>query len=190
MNDGQTGAVCPQCGSAAAVHSIEEVAALARSQLGGQGQGPTAPPQQGYGAQPQAGPVPGYAQQPQAGPVPGRRQRGGFRVPGSSGGDTFSLGDDLADVAMTAATQFIGRAIGRRLQRTFEQQVMPTLAARQEAIMREQLAIAQRHPDLRACLTDKVVFLAGGSRVVPMSGTNGMFTLEQADALVARLRDG
>jgi hypothetical protein len=196
--------VCPQCGSAAAVHSIEEVAALARSQLGqlgGQGQGPTAPPEQGYAAQPQAGPVPGYAQQPQAGPVPGyaqqpqagpvpgRRQRGGFRMPGSSGGD-FSFGDDLTDVAMTAATQFIGRAIGRRLQRTFEQQVMPTLAAKQEAIMRDQIAIAQRHPDLRACLTDKVVFLAGGSRVVPMSGTSGMLTLEQADALVAQLRDG
>jgi hypothetical protein len=43
VNDGQVGAVCPQCGSAAAVHSIEELAALARNQLG---------QQQGYGPMP------------------------------------------------------------------------------------------------------------------------------------------
>jgi hypothetical protein len=34
------------------------------------------------------------------------------------------------------------------------------------------------------------VFLAGGSRVLPMAGLTGTLTVEQADALVARLRDG
>jgi hypothetical protein len=32
--------------------------------------------------------------------------------------------------------------------------------------------------------------LAGGSRVLPMAGLTGTLTVEQADALVARLRDG
>jgi len=62
------------------------------------------------------------------------------------------------------------------------------MASRQDAMLREQIAIAERHPDLRACLTDKVVFLAGGNRVLPMPSLGGSFTVEQADALVARLR--
>ena len=57
-------------------------------------------------------------------------------------------------------------------------------------MLREQIAIAERHPDLRACLTDQVVFLAGGSRVLPMAGLIGKLTVEQSDALVAQLRDG
>jgi hypothetical protein len=91
---------------------------------------------------------------------------------------------------MTAATRFVGRAIGRRMQRTLSERVVPAMAAKQEATLRAQIAIAERHPDLRACLTDQVVFLAGGSRVLPMAGLTGMLTVEQADALVARLRDG
>ena len=67
--------------------------------------------------------------------------------------------------------------------------MVPAVAAKQEAAMREQIAIAERYPDLRACLTDNVVFLVGGNRVVPMSSLRG-FTLEQADAVVAQLRNG
>jgi hypothetical protein len=93
-------------------------------------------------------------------------------------------------VVLTAATRFIGRAIGRRVKRTYTERVQPALAANQEAMLREQIAIAERHPDLRACLTDQVIFLAGGSRVVPMAGVIGRLTLEQSDALVAQLRDG
>ena len=63
------------------------------------------------------------------------------------------------------------------------------MAAKQEEMLRTQIAIAERHPDLRACLTDQVVFMAGGSRVMPMPNLANV-TLEQADVLVARLRDG
>ena len=91
---------------------------------------------------------------------------------------------------MGAAAKFIGRAIGRRVQRTYNERVAPAMAARQEAMLREQIAIAERHPDLRACLADQVIFLAGGDRVLPMAGVTRGITLEQADALVARLRDG
>jgi hypothetical protein len=255
----QVGAVCPQCGSAAAVHSIEELAAFARTQLGQQGF--ATPPQQGYAAQPQPGPPgapqPGFGGTPQPGfggaPQPGAPQPGfgGGPQPGSpqpgfdgapqpgfggapqpgapqpgaagpgptpgwagqprpgppggwrgtrsrmsdsgSGGDGSLLdavGDDLAGVALTAATKFIGRAIGRRVQRTMNERVLPAMAARQQEMLQTQLAIAERHPDLRACLNDKVVFLAGGSRVAPMPNLGGQLTVEQADALVAGLRNG
>lgn len=202
MTDGQVEAVCPQCGSAAAVHSIEELAALARARLGGQQQGYAAPQQQGYAAEPQQGPLPGWAQQPRSGPPPGPRSGplpGGWqdgnrgRPTVSSGSDSSfgdSLGDDLAGAALSAAAGLIGRAIGRRVQRTFNDQVLPALAAKHEAMAREQIAIAERHPDLRACMTDQVVFLAGGSRVLPLANVSPTLTIEQSDALVARLRDG
>lgn len=90
---------------------------------------------------------------------------------------------------MEATAGFIGRAIGRRVKRAYNERLLPAMAARQEAMLREQIAIAERHPDLRACLTDQVIFLAGGSRVLPMPSLSGI-TLAQADELVARLRDG
>jgi hypothetical protein len=230
--------VCPQCGSAAAVHSIEELAAFARSQLGQQGF--ATPPQQGYAAQPQPGPpgaaqpgfggtpqpgaaqpgfggtpqpgfggapqpgapqpgaagpgpVPGWAAQPRPGP-PGGWRGMRSRLPDSGGGGDGSLldsvGEDLAGVAITAATKFIGRAIGRRVQRTVSERVVPAMAARQQELLQTQIAIAERHPDLHACLNDNVVFLAGGSRVQPMPNLAGPLTIEQADALVATLRNG
>jgi hypothetical protein len=196
------------------VHSIEELAALAKGRLGEQQQGYAAAPQPGYAAEPQQGPQPGYAAEPQQGPLPGyaaEPQQGplpGYadeprsgplpsgwqgskaRFPGSSVGDGLSLEDDLAGVALTAAARFLGRAIGRRVQRTYSQQVQPALAAKHEAMLRTQIAIAERHPDLRACLNVQVIFLVGGSRVLPMAGVTGMLTVEQSDALVARLRDG
>jgi hypothetical protein len=96
----------------------------------------------------------------------------------------------VAGIVMGAAAKFAGRAIGRRVKRAYDERVAPAMAARQEAMLREQIAIAERHPDLRACLTDQVIFLAGGRRVLPMSGVTGGITVEQADALVARLREG
>ena len=191
VTDGQAAAACPQCGSAAAVHSIQELAALAKGRTGGQPQGTPGAPQQGFGAEPQQGPLPGYAGEPRSGPLPGTQAGRNSGFPRNVGGDiASSIEDDIAGAAVAAATKFIGRAIGRRMQRTFNERVQPALAAKQEAMLREQTAIAERYPGLRACLTDKVVFLAGGSRVLPMAGLTGMITLAQADAAVASLQDG
>jgi hypothetical protein len=96
----------------------------------------------------------------------------------------------VAGLVMDAATKFIGGAIGRRVKRAYEERVVPAVAAKQEAMLREQIAIAERYPDLRACLTDNVIFLAGGHRVLPMSSLSRGLTLEQADAAVAQLRNG
>jgi hypothetical protein len=101
----------------------------------------------------------------------------------------------VTGLVMDAATKFVGGAISRRLKRAFDERVAPAMAARQEGMARqesmllEQIAIAERYPDLRACLQDQVVFLAGGSRVVPMPDLRGL-TLAQADAVVAQLRNG
>ena len=188
-------AVCPQCGSAAAVHSIEELAAMARSRLG-QLQGNPAAGQPGGAGQPQAGSQPGWAAEPQSGapPGPGGRRGRSYRPPSrsydsdfSSGDVLGSLGDDVAGAAMGMAARFIGRAVSRKMQDKVSQ-ALPAMMAKQEAMLREQIAIAERHPDLRACLTDQVIFLAGGSRTMPMKGVMTNLTVEQADAVVAQLR--
>jgi hypothetical protein len=234
---GQAGTVCPQCGSAAAVHSVDELAAMARARLGQFGLGYQGPPPPGYQQPPgYQGPPPGYQPPPGSPPPPpasgfpssssgfpsaplssdlppppppppdysdsapppgysgqkrpGRWSRGSSSSSssgGSSSGDD-SIEDAVAGLVMDAATKFIGGAIGRRVKRAYEERVVPAVAAKQEAAMREQIAIAERYPDLRACLTDNVVFLAGGNRVVPMSSLRRGFTLEQADAVVAQLR--
>ena len=195
MTYGQTGTVCPQCGNTDAVHSIQELAALARAQLGQQG---PAGPQPGMPAQPQPGTPaqPGWAAEPQAGPLPGPGGRRSSYQPRSySSGDTSvgDLSDDIAGAVLGAATgaaaRFLGRQIGRRMQDRLTQQVLPAMATKQQTMLQTQIAIADRHPDLCACLNDQVIFLTGGSRTLPMPNLNTV-TVEQADAVVARLRDG
>jgi hypothetical protein len=196
MSEGQTGQpgdACPQCGSAAAVHSIGELVAQMQSRLNaGQQMGG-----QGVPGGQQQGPTPGWAQEPTAGP-PGGYQGGGYQGGGWQGnqgyrgyGENVPFGDDIAGLAMGAASRFIGRAIGRRVERAMTEKILPAMQARGQQALATQTAIAQRYPDLRACITDKVIFLAGGSRTAPMDKVNfSTFTLDQADALVASLRDG
>ena len=96
----------------------------------------------------------------------------------------------MTGLVMDAATKFVGRAISRRLKRAIDERVMPAMAARQEGMLREQIAIAERYPDLRACLSDGLVFLAGGRRTVPMPRDLSGLTIAHADAIVAQLRNG
>ena len=229
MTDGQMTTPCPQCGSAAAVHAISELAALAQNPLNQPQPGPAASPAQGYpagpqagqqqgwnaepqagppqsgspqgwNAEPQAGQHQGWNAQPQAGPPPGRRSGpGGWarNLDFRSSSDNDGLDDVVADIALGAVTRFIGRKVGRRVQQAVTDRVqqvvtdrvLPAMAARQAALS-DQVVIAERHPDLRACFTDKIIFLAGGSRVLPMDSVHGLLTVEQADALVAQLREG
>lgn len=160
----------------------------------------TTQPQAGHAAEPQpswgAEPQPGWAAEPQAGHGSNQQSRS------QSGRPVFdpsmltrALGDSVADdiegavvgIGLGAAAKFLGRSIGRRAQQAYNEKVVPALAQRQEAALREQDAIAERHPDLRACFTDQVFFLSGGGRVLPMPRV-GMLTLQQSDALVTQLR--
>jgi len=256
--------VCPKCGSADQVHSIEEWAAMAQanmaytwqpgapmpgypaaptqqpgyappppasgfpdpaqyqqsgfpdpsqyqqpgSQGGSQQQQPPPPaspagPQPGYqgGPQPgyQGGPQPGY----QGGPQPGYQggPQPGYQGPESwqsqppprrrswdSGSDASTFEDAIGEAVLGAATKAIGRVIGRKMRQAYNERVAPAMAARQESVLNERIAIAQRHPDLRACLRDQVIFLAGGNRVLPLADAMRVRTVEQSDALVAQLR--
>jgi hypothetical protein len=157
-------------------------------------------PQSGYAAEPQpswgAEPQPGWAAEPQAGHSSNQQSRSQSGRPifdpsllNQSLGEAVGEGIEgaVAGIALGAAAKFLGRTIGRRAQQAYTEKVVPALAQRQEAALREQDAIAERHPDLRACLTDQVFFLAGGGRVIPMPRA-GMLTLQQSDALVTQLR--
>lgn len=289
--------MCPQCGSADQVHSIEEWAAMAQANMGHQWQ-PGAPmpgyqaqpnPQPGYGPAPQPGypsaPLPAAPQsafpdpsqyQPSGFPDPSQYQQSGFpdpsnyqqptdpghyQQPGSAGGSapppagpadprptyqagpqpsqqpgyqggpppaqppgyqagpqpdvlagpeswqgqppprrrnwnsgggasTFedAIGEVVGEAVLGAATKAIGRVIGRKMRQAYNERVVPAMAARQEAVLAGRMAIAQRHPDLRACLNDQVVFLVGGTRVLPLASAMRVQTVEQSDALVAQLR--
>jgi hypothetical protein len=104
-------------------------------------------------------------------------------------------GQQIADAVMGAAGRFLGRRMGKRAQRAFEERVMPTVEGKMqrargqfEQSQQEQTAIVERYPDLRGCMQDQVVFLAGGSQSVPVSEIRMPITLAQADELVQRLR--
>ncbi len=98
----------------------------------------------------------------------------------------------VAEVALGAAAGFIGRAIKKRVEQAMTDRVMPAVnaaAASREPMLREQIAIAEKYPDICACVTDQIVFLAGGSGTVPMPNLQTL-TMAQADGIVAQLHGG
>jgi hypothetical protein len=168
---------CPQCGSTADVRTVQDLVNMYTQMHDQAMQGPGPYQQGGYGPEPFYGPESGYG--------PGPRPRTDRTY---DDGRPFDLGQEVFNEAMGAAGRFIGRAIGKRVRRAYEERVAPTLDARYQQARQEQLAIAERYPELRACLRDQVIFLAGGTRTVPLSEAVGHITLAQADAIVARLR--
>lgn len=98
-------------------------------------------------------------------------------------------GAEIAGAVLSAAFGMVGRAIGKRVKRAFEDRVLPPLQEQQAKSRAEQDAIVARHPQLRGCLRDNVVFLEGGHRSTPISDLKWPVTLAQADMIVARLQD-
>ncbi len=145
---------------------------------------PPAPPPSGQQPGYYGVPQPGYQGQPWQGQSPSRPRR----LFGSEEIVSDTLEGAIGEVVLGEATKAIGRVIGRRMRRAFEEKVAPAMAARQESVMRNRMSIAERHPDLRACLNDQVVFLAGGTRTMPLAQAMAVRTPEQSDALVAQLR--
>jgi hypothetical protein len=135
----------------------------------------------------------------------GETYAGGYSEQGSYGmrtgrpndyGNTYGgPGQDIANDVMGAAFKFVGRAIGKRVQKTLEERVVPAMQAKMAQSQQQwqqssadQAAIVEKYPDLRACLHDKVLFLEGGSRVVPLSEIRPPVTMAQADTVVEKLR--
>jgi hypothetical protein len=151
------------------------------------------------GGQMQGGPMPGQGPYQQSGYGPGQNEvwygpESGYGTgpgPRRDWSDTpyESPDQEIANIVLGAAGRFIGKAIKNRMQKVAEEKIMPTLNARAEQQRQEMAAIAERYPELRACLRDQVIFLAGGMQTVPLSEVSlPKVTLAQADALVARLR--
>ena len=147
-------------------------------------------PMQGGGPYQQGGygPRPGPQNEVWYGPESGYGTAPGPRRDWSN--DSYESPDqEIANIVLDAASRFIGKKIRNRIQRVAEEKIMPTLNARAEQSRQEMAAIAERYPELRACLRDQVIFLAGGTRTVPMTEVSlPQVTLAQADAVVARLR--
>jgi len=152
----------------------------------------------------------GAAQLQQSGPIPAQPYVPGqvtdFQpqpyVPGQvtdyQPQEYYDPGQGIADAILSSAGSLFGGVIRRRMQRNFEQRMMPALRAQQDQAeqsrrlagqsTQDQAAIVERYPDLRGCTRDQVLFLAGGTGVVPFSELSLPITLAQADAVVARLR--
>jgi hypothetical protein len=182
--------VCPRCASTTDVRTIQDLANMFGQAPGNPMQRPGPYQQPGYGpgqqggyqAEPFYGPESGYGQGP--GPTPIR----GYDQSREYGAD--SAGQEVADMVIGLAGRFIGKAIKNRMQRVAEEKILPTLNARAQQSGQEIQAIADRYPELRACMKDQVIFLSGGTATVPMSEIPNItqVTLAQADAVVARLR--
>jgi len=217
--------VCPQCGSGADVRTVAELFEMLNGAQDGamqqayprQQTGPDYPgtypdyPAQGYQGPDSAGTNPDYPYPSYQGPgFPTQGYQGQGPAPGYQGPDypnnrrgrptmDSDVGDDpaqeIASAVLGAAFKFAGRAIGKRMQRAYEERIGPALEARAAQARQqwqqsrgEQAAIVERYPDLRGCLRDQIVFLDGGSRSVPITEIRMPVTLAAADALVDRLR--
>lgn len=198
-------AVCPQCGSSAEVRTVAELfdmlngmqdqAMQQAPQAGQQGPypGPGGPGGQGgpdgFGGQgyTYSG---GYSDYNQPGQPNQYRSRPSYDD-GSSAGD---IGQDIANAVLGGAGRLLGRAIAKKAQKAFQDRVVPAMQARaaqaqqqMQQSRNDQAAIVAKYPDLRGCLHDQVVFLAGGVNTVPISQIPMPVTLASADLLVGRL---
>lgn len=193
MDYGTQQAICPQCGSGAQVRTVAEIFDMLNGmQDQAMQRGPQAQQQGPYGdGQGYEFAGEGYSDYGPAGTRSGRS--GNFDNPLlGAGGD---IGGDITDAVMGTAFRFVGRAIGKRVQKTIQERVVPAMQARAAQAQQQwqqsrtdQAAIVAKYPDLRGCLHDQVVFLEGGSHVVPISEIQMPVTLVQADAVVDRLR--
>ena len=170
-------AVCPRCGSSAEVRTVRELFDLLNSAQDDA-------MQRAYQARQQG---PGYPDYPD---YPSGRNRRTY-----DGNPYDDPGQEIANAVLSTAFRFVGKAIGRRVQRAYEERVVPAFEAKAAEAQQqwqqsraEQATIVERYPDLRGCMRDQVVFLEGGSRVVPIAEIHMPVTLTQADALVDRLR--
>ena len=102
---------------------------------------------------------------------------------------------DQQRIAKRAAGRFRGALSGSRARPSGQDSSAPAIIESEyESEYRqrrqEEVAIGERHPDLRTCLRDQVAFLAGGTRTVPVDEVTSNFTLTGVEAVVAALRAG
>lgn len=168
MMSDQDQAACPACGQQATVRSLAQMLAAS-----GQGIGPG---------------VRAWAERPSP-DAPLSDWSGESSALGESGGGA-DLGQSVFDFAMAAGAYVLHRTVGRKMK-GYVRDRLPAAESKLQARYRQQLELAERYPDLRVCIVDQVVFVMGGSRVVPLARLQGRrpADLDAAmSALVAELR--
>jgi len=123
------------------------------------------------------------------------------RVPRGGGGhveieyDGDSVADDIGTAVVAGALGFAGRAFAKRMRRAYDAKLGPAMDAKAvrwqqqwEQAKAEHDQIVARYPDLRSCTKDRIVFLDGGSKTVPVRELRAPVTMARAEAVVARLR--
>jgi hypothetical protein len=109
---------------------------------------------------------------------------------GESGGGA-DLGQSLFDFTVASTAYLLRQTVGRRLKRYYQERLLPEAGKAREAHRRKQLQLAERYPDLRVCISDQMIFVAGGNRAIPLDrlARNRPADLDAAmGALVAELR--
>jgi hypothetical protein len=161
-------AACPRCGSADDVHTASELFDMLNAMRAGvmqqAAQRDLPPPSSGEG----------WFPDPRYDPEPG----------------SADLGQGVADVILGLAGGLFSKRISKRVRRGYEQRIGSRAQQAQQAwdqSVADQAVIVERYPDLRGCLRDQVLFLAGGAEAVPLSSIRFPVTLAQAESIVARL---
>ncbi len=195
-------AVCPRCGSGTDVRTVGELfdmmnnvqangpQAAWQNQQGPYPGGPGAPGGPGGPGQ-GSGPTYTYAGTGYSDYGPNNNQYGGpynnqYR-PSYDGDFSGDIGQDIANAVLGSAFKFVGRSIGKKVQQA-AQAKQAQMQQQWQQSQADQAAIVERYPDLRGCMRDRVIFLEGGSRVVPITEIRMPVTLAQADAIVDKLR--
>ena len=172
MGDGEPSGVCPRCHSADQVRTVGELFDLLNAMQANASKEAVAP---------QPAPAPTEPTR-----LPGTRSPYNRVNPYDS--QDQQLFNDLAGIAGSV----VGRAIGKRFRRTYDERIAPALDSaadeQHQQAAQDQAAIIGRYPELRGCLHDSLLFLAGGTTVVPLGDVTMPITLAEADRVVARLR--
>jgi hypothetical protein len=165
MNAGPAQAACPRCGRVTGVRTLPEILA----ELGRQG---------GEARR-------GHAGNPPQRPSPASRPGQDDYTLGDDQGDSGLPGQGLADIGAAVAAEVLRRTVGRAVKKHYQERVVPQLQRRDDELRRRQLERAQRYPDLRYCVDDRVLFLTGCTRTLPLEQ---FLITDQPDAFVACLR--
>jgi hypothetical protein len=105
---------------------------------------------------------------------------------GDDQGDSGLPGQGIADIAVAVVAEVLRRTVGRAVKKQYQERVVPQFEQKHQELRRRQREVAERYPDLRYCVDDRVLFLIGSTRTVPLD--QFLKTADQADAIVASLR--
>ena len=103
-------------------------------------------------------------------------------------GEDVSADQVLFEAGVAVTAEVVRRTVGRAVSRRYTERVRPQMQQRRDELRRRQLELLGRHPDLRCCVDDQVLFLPGYPRTLPLSQAGQFATAEQFDAAVASLR--